>query len=160
MEVTDTGIGMDEATRRRCLEPFFTPKGERGTGLGLAMVYGTMQRHGADIDIESALGQGTTVRLSFAVPAVVTGAREATTAYTVPGPLRILVVDDDPLLLKSLRDALERSGHEIVTAADGRRKRPSGPRGSGPQQAAEVARAQRGAGPVLSGCGVLSEPSR
>ena len=44
----DTGVGMDEDTRRRCLEPFFTTKGERGTGLGLAMVYGVAQRHGAE----------------------------------------------------------------------------------------------------------------
>ena len=58
VEVSDTGIGMDEDTRRRCLEPFFTTKGERGTGLGLAMVYGIVQRHSADIEIESARGQG------------------------------------------------------------------------------------------------------
>ena len=56
---------MDEATRRRCLEPFFTTKGERGSGLGLAMVYGIAQRHGMDIDIESAPGKGTTFRLTF-----------------------------------------------------------------------------------------------
>ncbi len=61
VEVSDTGVGMDEATRRRCLEPFFTTKGERGTGLGLAMVYGMVQRHSADIDIDSAVGRGTTV---------------------------------------------------------------------------------------------------
>ena len=60
VEVTDTGVGMDEETRRRCLEPFFTTKGERGTGLGLAMVYGIAQRHGVDIDIESAPARGTT----------------------------------------------------------------------------------------------------
>ena len=65
MEVADTGVGMDEETRRRCLEPFFTTKGERGTGLGLAMVYGVVQRHSAEIEIESAVGKGTTVRLSF-----------------------------------------------------------------------------------------------
>ena len=58
VEVTDTGIGMDEDARRRCLEPFFTTKGERGTGLGLAMVYGMVQRHSAEIDIESAARPG------------------------------------------------------------------------------------------------------
>jgi PAS domain S-box-containing protein len=61
VEVEDTGIGMDEETRRRCLEPFFTTKGERGTGLGLAMVYGVAQRLNAEIDIESAVGRGTMV---------------------------------------------------------------------------------------------------
>src|SRR2546428_4101687 len=63
VEVTDTGMGMDEYTQQRCLEPFFTTKGERGTGLGLAMVYGIVQRHGADLDIASSIGQGTTIRL-------------------------------------------------------------------------------------------------
>src|SRR5207245_3884657 len=67
VEVIDAGIGMDEDTRRRCLEPFFTTKGERGTGLGLAMVYGVVQRHSADIDIASKPAAGTTVSLKFAV---------------------------------------------------------------------------------------------
>src|SRR5438309_10047438 len=66
VEVADTGIGMDEETRRRCLEPFYTTKGERGTGLGLAMVYGMVQRHSAELDLDSSVGRGTTVRLSFA----------------------------------------------------------------------------------------------
>src|SRR4029077_20382872 len=65
LEVRDSGVGMNEDTRQRCLEPFFTTKGERGTGLGLAMVYGTVQRHGGDIEIDSAVGQGTTMRLVF-----------------------------------------------------------------------------------------------
>jgi CheY-like chemotaxis protein len=68
VEVADSGVGMSEAVRARCFEPFFTTKGERGTGLGLAMVYGTVQRHEADIEVDSANGQGTTVRLSFSVP--------------------------------------------------------------------------------------------
>ncbi len=68
LEVIDTGLGMDENTRQRCLEPFFTTKGEQGTGLGLAMVYGTVQRHDAEMDIESAPGLGTTMRLSFPLP--------------------------------------------------------------------------------------------
>ncbi|HEX4151795.1 MAG TPA: CHASE3 domain-containing protein [Steroidobacteraceae bacterium] len=118
LEVVDAGIGMDEDTRRRCLEPFFTTKGERGTGLGLAMVYGTMQRHSADIDIESELGKGATVRLRFPIPAAppLGGARFIPIA-AIP-PQRILIVDDDPLVLKSLRDALEADGH-TVTSTDG-----------------------------------------
>ena len=63
VEVQDTGIGMSETTRSRCLEPFFTTKGERGTGLGLPMVFGMVQRHGGDLEIDSELGRGTTMRL-------------------------------------------------------------------------------------------------
>jgi CheY-like chemotaxis protein len=120
LEVSDTGGGMDEEARRRCLEPFFTTKGERGTGLGLAMVYGMAQRHGAEIDIESAVGRGTTVRLKFAAPAVARdAAAQSQTVPAVPTDLRILIVDDDPALLKSLRDTLESDGHTIVTASGG-----------------------------------------
>jgi signal transduction histidine kinase len=120
LEVSDTGVGMNEEARRRCVEPFFTTKGERGTGLGLAMVYGMARRHGAEIEIESELGRGTTVRLSFPAPASVAAAPLPNTAVpAMPAPLRILVIDDDPLLLKSLRDTLEEDGHTIVTANGG-----------------------------------------
>ncbi len=119
VEVGDTGVGMDEETKRRSLEPFFTTKGERGTGLGLAMVYGMTQRHSADMAIDSEPGKGTTVRLIFPVPtsAVPSPVHTAAPVPSVPH-LRILVVDDDPLLLKSLRDILEKDGH-VVTAASG-----------------------------------------
>ncbi|MCM2565180.1 ATP-binding protein [Janthinobacterium kumbetense] len=119
VEVGDTGIGMDENTRRRCLEPFFTTKGERGTGLGLAMVYGMMERHGAGIDIVTAPGQGTAVRLAFPACAEGEGAEVPDTAHAVPPRLRILVVDDDPMVLKSLRDILEIDGHDVVSADGG-----------------------------------------
>jgi CheY-like chemotaxis protein len=126
IEVEDDGIGMDEDTCRRCLEPFFTTKGERGTGLGLAMVYGVVQRHGAEIDIKSTPGKGATVCLGFPVQ---TAAMAGTTRYdsgpaAVPTRMRLLVVDDDPVLLKSLRDILETDG--VITDlgmpyVDGRR---------------------------------------
>ncbi|HUL46955.1 MAG TPA: ATP-binding protein [Steroidobacteraceae bacterium] len=122
VEVADTGIGMDEETRRRCLEPFYTTKGERGTGLGLAMVYGMVQRHSAELEIDSCARQGTTMRLIFAAADALT--LDATQHPRVRLPaqrLRILLVDDDPLLIKSLRDILEQDGH-AVTAADGGQK--------------------------------------
>src|SRR4029079_7524554 len=65
IEVSDTGVGMDEDTRRRCIEPFFTTKGERGTGLGLASVYGMLQRHSAALEVDSEPGKGTTMRMIF-----------------------------------------------------------------------------------------------
>ena len=120
VEVCDTGIGMDEDTRLRCLEPFFTTKGEQGTGMGLAMVYGMVQRHGANIDIRSMDRIGTTVRLSFLrQSASASPAGESAAPLPSPPRLRILVVDDDPLLLKSLRDILEADGHEVTTANGG-----------------------------------------
>ncbi len=120
IEVTDTGVGMDEETRRRCLEPFFSTKGERGTGLGLAMVYGIVKRHSAELEIVSQVGTGTTVRLSFMAPdpmiADAPGPRRPT---AVPSRLRILLVDDDPLVTKALRDALDMDGHVVVATHGG-----------------------------------------
>jgi len=119
VEVSDTGVGMDEETRRRCLEPFFTTKGERGTGLGLAMVYGMIQRHSAELDIESAAGSGTTVRLSF--PSYTSSSVTTTRVIKLPAlgrRLRILLVDDDPMLIKSLQDTLQEDGH-VITATHG-----------------------------------------
>ena len=120
VEVADTGMGMNEETRRRCLEPFYTTKGERGTGLGLAMVFGMAQRHSAELEVDSTPGIGTTMRLVFAVPtAVLVEPGGPPEAVRVPARLRLLLVDDDPVLLKSLREALEMDGHIIVTANGG-----------------------------------------
>jgi CheY-like chemotaxis protein len=119
LEVADSGIGMDEETRRRCLEPFFTTKGERGTGLGLAMVYGMVRRHSAELEIDSTLHRGTTMRIVFpAAQAAAAAAPEAAVHQAAPRPLSILIVDDDPLVLESLRATLETDGHTVV-AADG-----------------------------------------
>jgi CheY-like chemotaxis protein len=117
VEVTDTGVGMDEDTKRRCMEPFFTTKGERGTGLGLAMVYGMAKRHAGDLDIDSAPGSGTTMRLVF--PAAPDQAVQAASLPVAPATrLRILLVDDDPILLQAMYETLTKDGH-LVSIAEG-----------------------------------------
>jgi signal transduction histidine kinase/CheY-like chemotaxis protein len=120
VEVTDTGQGMDEETRNRCLDPFFTTKGERGTGLGLTMVFGVTRRHDAEIEIHSAPGTGTTVLLSFPVrPDHMPESGHSTDEHATPSRLRILIVDDDPVILKALRETLEADGHVVITASGG-----------------------------------------
>ncbi len=119
LEIADSGLGMTEETVRRCLEPFFTTKGERGTGLGLAMVYGTIQRHGGTIDLRSQLGEGTcfTLRLPLQQPEP-----EVEDEFAVPTdqpPRRVLVVDDQPVLCEILVEYLAEEGHAVVTASDG-----------------------------------------
>jgi signal transduction histidine kinase/ActR/RegA family two-component response regulator len=120
VDVSDTGIGMNEETRRRCLEPFYSTKGERGTGLGLAMVYGMVQRHSAELEIESAVDEGTTVRLVFPADSCSMVSTESSIKPAMAlRRLKILVVDDDPTLIKSLQDTLQQDGHLITVAHGG-----------------------------------------
>jgi signal transduction histidine kinase/CheY-like chemotaxis protein len=120
VDVADTGVGMNDETRRRCMEPFFTTKGERGSGLGLASVYGVVRRHGAEIDIRSVQGRGTTVSLIFPVPAKSeTPAAWPPRTQAAPERLRLLLIDDDPLFLKSLGDFLEADGHVVTETSGG-----------------------------------------
>ena len=120
LEVSDTGIGMDEATRKRCLEPFFSTKGKRGTGLGLAMVYGIVERHHGTIEIESQPGAGTTFRLNFPVRAASLPALTEPKKEAPPGPFRILCVDDEPTVRELLARMLRLDGHTVETADGGR----------------------------------------
>lgn len=124
--VRDNGVGMDEETLRRCLEPFYTTKGEHGTGMGLAMVRDTAQRHGAEVSIASAVGEGTTIALRFPpapAPLAAQAASEppaAAPATAAPHkPCRILVIDDDPLVLETLQNMLHAGGHTTVPASGG-----------------------------------------
>ena len=118
LEVRDNGIGMDETVRRRCLEPFFTTKGEHGSGLGLSGVYGIVQRHGGTLDIESAPGRGTCFRI--VLPADVP-AEEATESMVcqVSRTLRILIVEDQRIICDLLREQLQGEGHLVQTALCG-----------------------------------------
>jgi signal transduction histidine kinase len=120
IRVRDTGTGMTESVRQRCLEPFFSTKGERGTGLGLSMVYGIIERHRGKLEIESAAGQGTTfiIRLPLAESSPVTAA-------TSSGPrskssLNVLIVDDEPRVLEVVSAYLRCDGHSVSTAGSGR----------------------------------------
>lgn len=119
VEITDTGTGMDEETRKRCLEPFFSTKGKRGTGLGLAMVYGVMERHAGSIEIQSELGKGTTFRLVFPVRVNVLAAEPEKDGGAKVEPMQILCIDDESLLRELLKEILERDGHEVVLSDNG-----------------------------------------
>ncbi len=119
IEIADTGTGMTAEVRERCLEPFFSTKGERGTGLGLAMVFGIVQRHRGSIDIESAVGRGTTfiVRLPFySADAAV---EKAAVPKAAARPLHILLVDDEPQVRDVLSALLAVDGHTVETAQHG-----------------------------------------
>ncbi len=119
LTVTDTGMGMTESERERCLEPFFTTKGERGTGLGLAVVYGIIQRHGGTIEIGSEKGIGTT----FAIHLPTTTAEKKADAPVIERlnrALRVLVVDDQEIICELLAEHLASDGHTTASAANGR----------------------------------------
>jgi len=119
VEVGDSGVGMTDDVRARAFEPYFTTKGERGTGLGLPSVRHVVEQHGGTIEIRSAPGRGTT--FSIALPAA--GATPADAARPPAGVapttarLRILVVDDDPRLGHMLRTMLAR--HDVVAVTSG-----------------------------------------
>jgi len=121
LEVIDTGIGMDDETRRRCLEPFFTTKGERGSGLGLAMVYGTMRAHHGEVVLRSAPGQGTTALLRLPAAEAARSTAAGPPAGVVPAPAAgpILVIDDEPLVRAATRRLLGAEHIESVEASGG-----------------------------------------
>jgi CheY-like chemotaxis protein len=112
---------MDEKTRQRCLEPFFSTKRDRGgTGLGLAMVYGMMERHEGTIEVESELGKGTTMRLIFPMRQAPSAAGDGTQLLpAAKQSLRVLCIDDEPLLRELLKEVLEFEKHTVVTADGG-----------------------------------------
>lgn len=120
LAVTDTGVGMSQAVKARLFEPFFTTKGVQGTGLGLSMVQGIMRRHEGETHIMSTEGLGTSVILRL--PMAQEGRSEPPAPATLPqlpSRLRLLVIDDEPLLGETLADLLRLLGQEVVVATSG-----------------------------------------
>ncbi len=120
LTVSDDGVGMSEEVRAQCLEPFFSTKEEEGNGLGLGSVYGIVRRHEGQLDIQSELGRGTTVAISLPIER---GNRAPETPKVEKGasePLRILVVEDEPLVREVIGVYLEEDKHTITLAENGR----------------------------------------
>ncbi|MBW8864762.1 MAG: response regulator [Verrucomicrobia bacterium] len=121
VEVKDSGTGMDEKTKQHCLEPFFSTKMlNGGTGLGLAMVYGMVQRHEGTIEIDSSPGHGTCIRLTFPIKENVLAAAAVPPLLIKPArSLRVLCIDDEELIRQLLTDSLTHYSHQVVTATNG-----------------------------------------
>ena len=137
--VTDTGSGMDEATRARAIEPFFSTKGiGQGTGLGLSMVHGLAAQLGGALTIDSAPGQGTSVKLWLPVSFSSVDAQERATTQVMTRPHRgkALLVDDEELVRMSTADMLKDLGFEVTEAGSA-------------EEAMRLARG-RGEGPISS----------
>jgi two-component system cell cycle sensor histidine kinase/response regulator CckA len=120
LQVIDTGIGMDEATRRHIFEPFFTTKAKgKGTGLGMPVVYGLMQTHNGRVDVWSEPGKGTRISLFFPIPA---GDMPQVQAQTLDSPKMVggtetvLVVDDEPDVSSLLEVILQANGYHVLSA--------------------------------------------
>ncbi len=121
LKVGDTGTGMPAHVRERIFEPFFTTKGvNKGTGLGLAVVYGIVASHDGTIDVESEVGKGSTFRvcLPFANAAVQAPAAVRPTEFP-GGTESVLIVDDEAALRQLLETSLSRKGYTVTTASDG-----------------------------------------
>jgi CheY-like chemotaxis protein len=121
-DIADTGIGIDRAIRGKIFDPFFTTKEKgKGTGLGLATVYGIVKNHNGFINVESEMGAGTT--FSVYIPAIEKKAEKLREIESRPegGQETILVVDDEETIRFLVRDILEEIGYKVIAAEDGYR---------------------------------------
>jgi len=121
ISVTDTGVGIDQETRRRIFEPFFTTKEMgRGTGLGLASAYGIIQNHGGVIDVDSKKGQGTTFSIYLPASAKKIPEQEDKPTTVLRGTESVLLVDDEDMIIDVGREILEEMGYKVFLARSGK----------------------------------------
>ncbi len=122
LKVTDNGCGMDEETRKRALEPFFTTKTPDGSGLGLATCYGIVSAHSGQIDIKSKPGRGTTVSIYLPAEGISSSKTPTIPAAHTPtrGTETVLLVDDESYIRKFSSQVLISNGYSVVTASNGR----------------------------------------
>lgn len=122
LSVSDTGHGMDKETRSKIFEPFFSTRGEQGTGLGLATVYGIVKQHNGNIWVYSEPGRGTTVKVYLPVTdQLPEGESQETPARARQGGSEtILLVEDDESVLELAADILRQHGYRTYTAGNGR----------------------------------------
>ncbi len=121
VEVADTGSGMSDEVRRRCMEPFYSTKGDSGSGMGLAMVLAIMRQHQGALEVESELGKGTTIEMRIPLKSegkTATVDREEAVPQEAESS-KVLVVDDDPLVLMILAEYLRSDGKNVDTANGG-----------------------------------------
>jgi two-component system cell cycle sensor histidine kinase/response regulator CckA len=122
LAISDTGTGMTDEVRSHLFEPFFTTKGPKGTGLGLAQVYGVVKRHDGHIRVETGVGQGTTFRI-YLTPHEATKLPESQIPPLIlpqgQGEI-ILLAEDEDRVREAGREVLESLGYRVLIAADGR----------------------------------------
>ncbi len=121
ISVTDKGIGMDQATQQRVFEPFYTTKGMgKGTGLGLASVYGIIKNHDGIIDVYSWKGEGTTFNIYLPASDKRVSGGKKPTGEIIEGTETILFVDDEDMILKVGEQILNRLGYKVIIAKSGK----------------------------------------
>ena len=119
--ITDTGIGMDEQTRQRVFDPFFTTRRkERGTGLGLASAYGIVNNHSGIITVDSEIGKGATFKIYLPLTDQQEQSEPDAAKSLLKGTETLLLVDDEQLVIDVGKEMLEKLGYQVITANNGK----------------------------------------